>query len=106
MTDLLRRDQRSVNALLGGQVDVINELSQDVLGTVTGSGKKAVISPGGGWNPFTMRVDQAPFNDVRVRQAFRLRGRPKQDAVETVFGGHGTIGNDVFCDLAHRSYDH
>ena len=93
-----------VNALLGGQVDVINLLSQDVLGTVTGSGKKAVISPGGGWNPFTMRVDSPPFNDVRVRQAFRLAvDRPKM--LETVFGGHGTIGNDIFAIWAPE-YDH
>ena len=26
----------------------------------------------GAWVPFTMRVDQAPFNDVKVRQAMRL----------------------------------
>jgi peptide/nickel transport system substrate-binding protein len=93
-----------VNALVGGQVDVINLLSQATVGTVTGSGKKVVISPGGGWNPFTMRVDQPPFNDVRVRQAFRLAvDRPKM--LETVFGGHGTIGNDVF-SIWSSEYDH
>jgi peptide/nickel transport system substrate-binding protein len=93
-----------VNALLGGQVDVINLLSQDVLGSVTGSGKKAVISPGGGWNPFTMRVDAAPFNDVRVRQAFRL-AVDREKMLETVFGGHGTIGNDIFA-IWSPEYDH
>ena len=51
-------------------MDVVNLLSQDTIGTVTGSGKKVVISDGGGWNPFTMRVDQAPFNDVRVGRPF------------------------------------
>src|ERR1700729_1457836 len=93
-----------VNALLSGQVDVINLLSQDVLGTVTGSGRKAVISPGGGWNPFTMGVDSPPLDDVRVRQAFRLAvDRPKM--LETVFGGHGTIGNDLF-SIWSDEYDH
>jgi peptide/nickel transport system substrate-binding protein len=101
-----------VNALLSGQVEVVNLLSQDTLGTVTGSGKKAVISPGGGWNPFTMRVDAAPFTDVRVRQAFRLAvDRPAM--LKTVFGGHGTLGTDVFGiwspdynhDLPQRVYD-
>ena len=93
-----------VNSLLSGQVDVVNLLSQDTIGTVTGSGKKVVISPGGGWNPFTMRVDSPPFNDVRVRQAFRLAvDRPKM--LETVFGGHGTIGNDIFAIWAPE-YDH
>jgi peptide/nickel transport system substrate-binding protein len=75
-----------------------------VLGTVTGSGKKAVISPGGGWNPFTMRVDMAPFTDARVRQAFRLMvDREKMNRL--VFGGHGTLGNDVFA-IWSNEYDH
>ncbi|HLH67386.1 MAG TPA: ABC transporter substrate-binding protein [Solirubrobacteraceae bacterium] len=93
-----------VNALLGGQVDVVNLLSQDTIGTVTGSGKKVVISDGGGWNPFTMRVDQPPFTDVRVRQAFRL-ACDRQAMLNTVFGGHGTIGNDVF-GIWSTEYDH
>jgi peptide/nickel transport system substrate-binding protein len=93
-----------VNALLSGQVDVINLLSQETVGTVTGSGKKVVISPGGGWNPFTMRVDQAPFSDVRVRQAFRY-AVDRHKMLETVFGGHGTIGNDIF-SIWSSEYDH
>ncbi len=93
-----------VNALLSGQVDVINLLSQETVGTVTGSGKKVVISPGGGWNPFTMRVDQAPFNDVRVRQAFRY-AVDREKMLQTVFGGHGTIGNDLF-SIWSSEYDH
>jgi peptide/nickel transport system substrate-binding protein len=106
-------DQSSqLNALLSGQVNVINELSQSVVGTVTGSHKKAVISPGGGWNPFTMRVDQPPFNDVRVRQAFRF-AVDRQKMLDTAFGGHGTMGNDVFSiwapehdhGLPQRTYD-
>ncbi len=93
-----------VNALLSGQVDVVNLLSQDTIGTVTGSGKKVVISNGGGWNPFTMRVDQPPFNDVRVRQAFRL-AVDREAMLKTVFGGHGTLGNDIFGIWAPE-YDH
>ncbi len=93
-----------VNALLSSSVDVVNLLSQSTIGTVTGSGKKVVISDGGGWNPFTMRVDQAPFNDVRVRQAFRL-AVDREKMLQTVFGGHGTIGNDIFGIWAPE-YDH
>jgi peptide/nickel transport system substrate-binding protein len=97
-------ESSQVDALLSGQVDCVNLLSQGVLDTVTSSGKKLVISDGGGWNPFTMRVDQPPFNDVRVRQAFRLIvDRPKM--LEIVFGGHGTIGNDIF-GIWDTAYDH
>jgi peptide/nickel transport system substrate-binding protein len=103
MTDFADETSQ-VNALLSGQVDVVNLLSQDVIGTVTGSGKNVVIAPGGGWNPFTMRVNAAPFTDVRVRQAFRLAvDRPKM--LQIVFGGHGTIGNDVF-GIWSADYDH
>jgi peptide/nickel transport system substrate-binding protein len=93
-----------VNAMLSGQIQAVNLLSQSTIGTVTGSGKKVVISPGGGWNPFTMRVDQAPFTDVRVRQALRLVvDREKMNRL--VFGGHATLGNDVF-GIWSSDYDH
>jgi peptide/nickel transport system substrate-binding protein len=98
-------DQTSqINALLSGQVDAVNQLSADVLATVTGGGKKALISPGGGYNPFTMRVDQAPFTDVNVRRAFQLIvDRPKM--LEVVFAGHGVIGNDIW-GIWDPEYDH
>src|SRR5215510_12794876 len=35
-------------------------------------GVRTIASHTGAITPFTMRVDQAPFNDVRVRQAMRL----------------------------------
>ena len=93
-----------VNALLAGEVDVVNLLSADVIAIVESQGKNVLISQGGGWNPFTMRVDVAPFNDRRVRQAMRLVvDRPQM--LEILFGGHGTIGNDVFGIWA-SDYDH
>ena len=93
-----------VNALLAGQVDVVNLLSADVIAVVESQGKNILISEGGGWNPFTMRVDSAPFNDVRVRQAMRLIiDRPQM--MNILFGGAGTLGNDVFGIWAPE-YDH
>jgi len=93
-----------VNALLAGQVDVVNLLSADVIAVVESQGKNILISDGGGWNPFTMRVDVAPFNDVRVRQAMRLViNRPQM--MQILFGGAGTLGNDVFGIWAPE-YDH
>src|SRR5436305_6808996 len=42
-----------------------------------------------------MRVDQAPFSDVRVRQAMRLIvNRPQM--VEQVLSGQGRIANDMY----------
>jgi peptide/nickel transport system substrate-binding protein len=98
-------DQTSqVNALLAGQADVVNLLSSDVISEVQGQGKNVLLSAGGGWNPFTMRVDTGTFKDVRIRQAMRLIvDRPQM--LDLVFGGFGTIGNDVFGIWAPE-YDH
>ena len=98
-------DQTSqVNALLAGQVDVVNLLSADVISEVQGEGKNILLSTGGGWNPFTMRVDTGTFSDVRIRQAMRLVV-DRQQILDLVFGGFGTVGNDLFGIWAPE-YDH
>ena len=57
-------------------------------------GVRTVASHTGAITPFTMRVDQAPFNDVRVRQAMRLLvDRPQ--LINSALNGYGTIGSDV-----------
>ena len=82
-------DTARVNALLGGQVDAIDNLPTGQIQQVQGnSSLKVLISQTGQWQPFTMRIDQAPFNDVRVRQAMRLIvNRPQM--VEQVLSGPG-----------------
>jgi peptide/nickel transport system substrate-binding protein len=92
-----------LNALTSSQADMVNQLSSAGGRTLQASGASTVISKGGGWVPFTMRVDVAPFNDVRVRQAMRLLvNRPQM--LDAVFGGHGTVANDV-CSRFDPSYD-
>jgi peptide/nickel transport system substrate-binding protein len=93
-----------VNALAAGQADVVNTLSIDSVAQIQSAGKQVLISPGGGWVPFTMRVDVPPFNDVRVRQALRY-AVDRQQMLELAFGGHGTLGNDVF-GIWSADYDH
>jgi peptide/nickel transport system substrate-binding protein len=93
-----------LNALQGGSVDVIDLLSFTSIAPLQSSGAQVVIGEGGGYTPFTMRVDQAPLKDIRVRQALRLICDRKQ-LLETIFGGHGTIGNDVF-GIRDKLYNH
>src|SRR5216683_2168165 len=53
-----------------------------------------VVSHTGAITPFTMRVDQAPFNDVRVRQAMRLLvDRPQ--LINSALNGYAVAGSDV-----------
>ena len=84
-----------VNALGSGNVDVIDLISSYSIIAVYSGGNKVMITNGGGYTPFTMRVDQPPFDDIRVRQAFRLIC-DRQFMLDTVFSGNGKIGNDVF----------
>jgi peptide/nickel transport system substrate-binding protein len=98
-------DTAKVNALLGGQVDAITNLPAAQLSQIQGSsGHKALISESGAWQPFTMRVDQAPFNDARVRQAFRLIVDRKQ-MIEQALLGQGRVANDLYApyDAAYDS---
>lgn len=84
-----------VNALTSGAADGVDQLSIASVKTVQNGGKTILIWKGPGWVPFTMRLDQAPFNDVRVREAMRLIvNRPQMN--ELVFGGYGQLGNDIF----------
>jgi peptide/nickel transport system substrate-binding protein len=82
------------NALLSNDEDAIGAIEIASAPTVANGGMVVVYSNAGGITPFTMRCDQPPFNDVRVRQAMRLIiDRPQMR--ELVFGGHGLLGNDV-----------
>lgn len=106
-------DSARVNALLSGQVDAIAGLPNSQARIIKANSKLTVVeSVTGAWNPITMRVDAAPFNDVRVRQAFRLMANRPQ-LVTQVLDGHGSIANDVFArydpasakNLPQRPYD-
>lgn len=101
-----------VNALLGGQLDAIDGLPAAQISAVKNQGQLSVLnSETGGSIPFTMRTDQAPFKDVRVRQAMRLLiDRPQ--TIEQALSGYGRVGNDMWApydpaypDLPQRHQD-
>jgi len=106
-------DTARVNALLGGQVEVIDQLPLGQINVVKANPELRVLeSETGAWLPFTMRVDRPPFDDVRVRQAFRLIV-DRDQMVRQVLGGHGVVGNDLYArfdpcyakDLPQRKQD-
>lgn len=59
------------------------------------SGYKIWETKGGGWLPLTMRMDQKPFDDVRMRQAFRLMA-DRQQMIDQAFAGYGWVGSDMY----------
>jgi peptide/nickel transport system substrate-binding protein len=85
-----------VNALLSGQVDVINEVPFSQIRVIEKDPNlRAVIQKSGRWQPMTMRVDQAPFDDVRVRQAFRMIV-DRKEVVDQALSGEAQIANDLY----------
>jgi peptide/nickel transport system substrate-binding protein len=89
-------DTPRLNALLSGQVDAITNLPPGQIAQVKSNDQfKVLISETGGWQPFTMRVDKAPFDDVKVRQAMRLIV-DREQMIAQVLSGQGRVANDLY----------
>jgi peptide/nickel transport system substrate-binding protein len=88
-------DTARLNALLGNEIDICGELSYPEAKAGGNGQYRVLIGTGGNNVAFYMRVDQAPFTDVRVRQALKLiADRPA--LIEAAYSGIGDIGNDIF----------
>ena len=84
------------NALQGGQVDVFANAPLALARQVgSGGAIKALVSKPGQWTPFTMRVDQPPFDNPDVRMALRLLV-DRQQIINLSLSGYGQVANDVF----------
>ena len=102
-----------LNALLSGEIDWAGYMDGAQLKTISATpGYKAWQTKNGGWFPFTMRVDVKPFDDVRVRQAFRLIA-DREQLITQAYDGLGWLGNDMYAvydpgypsSLAQRAQD-
>jgi peptide/nickel transport system substrate-binding protein len=87
------------NALTSNAIDGTGFLTGTQRAALQGqSGIETVVSKTGSIQPFTMRVDKAPFTDVNVRQAFKyLINRPAM--IATSLNGYATVGHDVTSPL-------
>ncbi|WP_182347340.1 ABC transporter substrate-binding protein [Tomitella gaofuii] len=89
-------DDALINALLSNQVDAIGQIPPALVEVLESDPRIDILnSETGSWTPFTMRVDQAPFDDNRVREAFRL-AVDREQMVRQVYSGHGRVGNDMY----------
>lgn len=98
-------DNAKVNALQANQIQTVDNLPYNLVDTIKGAGGGVLIAEGGQWVPFTMRVDQAPFDDVKVRQAMRLIV-DRQAMIDQTLSGYGSLGNDMYAplDVAYASH--
>jgi peptide/nickel transport system substrate-binding protein len=84
-----------VNALVSGQIDAAEKLSQSATAQVQANSNLTTIKTAiaNSWVPIVMNIQMKPFDDVRVRQAFRLLV-DREQMIEQVFRGNGVVGND------------
>jgi peptide/nickel transport system substrate-binding protein len=83
------------NALTTAVIHGAGALEGPQLAALAATGSvRTVKSHTGAITPFTMRVDQAPFNDVNVRQAMRLLV-DRQQLINSALDGSGSVGADV-----------
>ena len=84
------------NALTTNVIDAAGGLEGPQMAALSSnSNVQTIASKTGAITPFTMRVDQAPFNDVNVRQALRLIV-DRQQLIDSALDGFATVAADVF----------
>jgi peptide/nickel transport system substrate-binding protein len=102
-----------VNALLSKQVDAISDVPFAQIDVIKSNSGLAILeSEGAAWVPICMAIDMEPFNDARVRQAFRLMA-DRQQIVVQVTSSYGRPANDIYApfdecyatDLPQREQD-
>ncbi|UOH17626.1 ABC transporter substrate-binding protein [Acinetobacter sp. NyZ410] len=91
------KDQVSrLNALLAGQIDLANAISPEYIKILEQAKHiQTVRSQTNTHNSFDFNTQQAPFNDPKVRQAFRLIA-DRQELIQRGLNGQGRIANDLY----------
>lgn len=108
------KDQTSrLAALQAGQIDMANGLANEQLRLVQANPKLQVLSSvTGNWLTFDMNLSKPPFDDPRVRQAFRLMA-DREELVARALNGQGRVANDLYApydptfdhSIAQRTYN-
>ncbi|KAF1033517.1 MAG: Heme-binding protein A [Pseudomonas sp.] len=108
------KDQVSrLAALRAGQIDMANVMPTEQLPILEKDPRlKVVKSVTGNWLSFDMNLDKPPFNDPRVREAFRLMA-DREELVRRALNGQGRVANDLYAPsdptfnhtLGPRPYD-
>ncbi len=98
-------------ALQSGQIHLANALSPEQASLFKNETRAdLLVSPAYGTQAFQMNLKRAPFDDQRVREAFRLLV-DRHELVDRVLHGFGRVANDLYSpkdptsrtDLAQRT---
>lgn len=99
-------DQTSrLQALQSGQIDIATGIAQEHLPFINQDARFALtVSPTDAWQSFDMNLERPPFNDARVRKAFRLIAN-REELVARVLQGRGRVANDIYGET-DPTYNH
>lgn len=110
---VINDDTARVAALQSGQVDMINRVPPRTAGLINRAPNVTVNSKSGpGHYVFIAHCDTSPFDNNDLRMALKY-GIDRQEMVEKVLFGYGSVGNDtpinssypLFTEFEQREYD-
>ncbi|MDH3263702.1 MAG: ABC transporter substrate-binding protein, partial [Paracoccaceae bacterium] len=103
-----------LNALMTGAVDTIDQVDPATISLLEARGGNRILSiPGNAHYVFPMDSRAAPFSDNNVRLALKY-GIDRQEMVDKILAGHGSVSNDnpigpanryFFADMEPKTYD-
>lgn len=103
-----------LNALMTGEVDVIDQVDPASIGMLESRGVAKILSISGNAHyVFPMDARAAPFSDNNVRLALKY-AFDRQEMVDKILAGHGSVSNDnpigpanryFFAELEPKAYD-
>jgi peptide/nickel transport system substrate-binding protein len=94
-----------LNALITGEVDVIDQVDPASIATVESRGVANILSISGNAHyVFPMDARAAPFNDNNVRLALKY-AFDRQELVDKILAGHGSVSNDNPVGPANRYFN-
>jgi peptide/nickel transport system substrate-binding protein len=97
--------QPQILALQGGTVDVVDAFIVSGANALLHNPSYQIFSTKAALHrELSMRCDQPPFNDARVRQAVAL-SLDRPGLVKALLGGYGTLGNDSVFAPVYASTD-
>jgi peptide/nickel transport system substrate-binding protein len=91
---VLTEHSERINALVAGQVDVINRVDPRTVTLLQKTPKIETLSAPSGWRPvFAMATDKPPFDSQDFRLALKY-AIDRDQMLRTLYSGFGAIGND------------
>jgi peptide/nickel transport system substrate-binding protein len=92
-------------ALQSGQVHMINRVDPKIISLLAGAPGFGVKSAAGrGHYVFIMECDKPPFDNNDLRMALKLAIN-REELVEKILGGYGSVGNDFPINAASPLFD-